>query len=201
VTAHETFLAALSSRFGRASFRAGMPPRPSAVFPARHAEVGEVRIWAPVIASHLTARLAIGAVLDDEFHDFDTHLPVARRLARLTRDVIRFLDHLFEDRLLFWTSPDHGRGGWRERTEAPYTDPLVMDNCLYRTYLWSGPLGEWRASDGILSRGQVRDDRDYQILLSAMQASGRCAIGEADRGRVEQLLAAYEREQAGHGDG
>jgi hypothetical protein len=194
MTRHDTFIATLVARFGPAAIVEGSDDQPVVRFAARHPEVGDVVVRVPAPANNLTATIEIGAVLTDLFHDYDTHLQVEQRVDHLSRDVVRFLTHLFDDRLLFWTSADHGRGGWRERLEAPHTDPLVLDNCLYRTYLWSGPLGEWRTSTRVLARGGIASEREYEVLSAALEADGPCAVGQEDRRDVEALLRAYERE-------
>jgi hypothetical protein len=89
----DVLLAALAVRFGADAFRAGAPPEPVAVFPARHPEVGDAVLWLETGSPQgLDVRIQIGRVLHDHFHDYDTHLEPTERAARVTRDVVRFLD-------------------------------------------------------------------------------------------------------------
>jgi hypothetical protein len=136
----EVLLAALTERFGDRGLRAGTRPGPIAVFPARHPEVGDVSVWDSGIEPDFHATVTVGEIIGDHFTNYDSHLESHERPERLTKDVVRFLQELFADRLLFWRSTDGQRAGWRERGDVGYSEPLVLDNRAYRTYLWSGPL-------------------------------------------------------------
>jgi hypothetical protein len=194
MTIAEILLAALRNRFGAGSFREGTPPEPLAVFPAKHPEVGDLSITTAGIHASLT----IGEVLSDHFNNFDTHLDDTIRAERVTRDVVRFLDHLFADRLLFWMSDDgRRRGGWRERGEAGHVEPLARDNVTYRVYLWSGPLSVWRATTSMLARGYLRNERDYEVLLTCLGDAGPNALKDSERDRANDLIAEYERNRPG----
>jgi hypothetical protein len=197
---HEALVSALIRRFGRERFRAGTAPGPIAVFPAKHPEVGDLKIWAPrrreISMGHIFGvEVAIGDIIRDSFESYDTHLSAGEREARLTRDVVRFLDELFTDRLLFWCSMDAARrSGWRERGNAGHSDPLVLDDRTYATYLWSGPLGTWRATSMVLARGRIRDEREYHILLMRLRDAGPGGYNAAERERIGPLVAEYQRE-------
>lgn len=195
----EALLAALAARFGRERFRTGAPPDPIAVFPAKHHEVGDVTVWAPrrrqsSIGEIFGVEVAIGEIIRDSFKSYDTHLPVRERERRLTRDVVRFLGELFDDRLLFWRSTDPAeRCGWRERGEAGHSDPLVLDDRTYVVYVWSGPLGTWRATSAVLARGRIRDEREYHILLTRLRDAGPGGYDPVERELVGPLVAEYQR--------
>lgn len=196
----DKLLAALAARFGGNSFHRGKAPAPIAIFPRRHPEVGDVRVSVSGRPELMTIDVAIGDIIHDSFHSFDTHLPAVERERRVTAELVRFLDHLFSDRLLFWKSTDGAcRAGWRERGEAGHTDPLVMDDRTYRTYLWSGPIENWRASTRILRRGRIADEREYDILSTRLQHGGADGFDEAltahERELALRLLAEYEAEQ------
>jgi hypothetical protein len=79
------------------------------------------------IGPYLHVQLAIGTLLHDSFDSIDTHLPLDARVARVTRDVIRFLEKLFADQLLFWERIDGGGKGWRECATSESLEPLVAD--------------------------------------------------------------------------
>jgi hypothetical protein len=190
----DVLLAALGARFGADAFRAGAPPDPVAVFPAGHPDVGDAVLWLQGGSSQgLDVRIQIGRVLHDHFHDFDTHLDPAERAARVTRDVVRLLEKLFADQLLFWTRDDGTFGGWRECEDARTAEPLVADNRVYRTFCWSGPLRTWQAVPHILSRNRIRDERDHQILLAALEPSGAEQLGPQNRSHAIRLIDEYER--------
>src|SRR4029077_8330030 len=148
-------LAALVARFGDRGLRIGPPADPIAVFPARHQEGGDVSVRGGGIETNFIATVAVGEILEDSFLNIDAHLESRERAERLTKDVVRFLDELFADRLLFWRSTDGRRAGWRERGDAGYSEPLVLDNRAYRRYLWSGPLPVWQAIPTIFARGRI----------------------------------------------
>jgi hypothetical protein len=196
VDQNRAFLAALAARFGDRGLRAGTPPEPIATFPAKHPDIGDLSVWAPVltqssIGPHLCVQLAIGTSLHDSFDSIDTHLPLDERLARVTRDVIRFLEKLFADQLLFWERIDGGGKGWRECENPESREPLVADNRSYRPYLWSGPRPLWQAVPAILGRGHLRDERDYELLVIQISDG---ALGGADRQLAQRLVDDYERE-------
>jgi hypothetical protein len=196
VDQNHAFLAALAARFDDRGLRTGTPPDPIATFPARHPDIGELRIWAPVlthssIGPYLHVQLAIGTLLHDSFDSIDTHLPLDARVARVTRDVIRFLEKLFADQLLFWERIDGGGKGWRECATSESLEPLVADNRSYRPYLWSGPRPIWQAVPAILARGHLGSDRDYELLVTQLRDD---ALDGADRQLAQRLVDAYERE-------
>jgi hypothetical protein len=196
----EALLAALTARFGRERFRTDAPPDPIVVFPAKHRDVGDLKVWAPKrrqssAGDTFEVELGVGDIIRDAFKSYDTHLSVGEREARVTRDVLRFLDELFADRLLFWRSTDAaGRTGWRERGEAGHSEPLVLDDRTYAIYLWSRPLGIWRATSTVLARGRIRDEREYHILLTRLRDAGPGGYDAAERELVGPLVADYQRE-------
>jgi hypothetical protein len=197
---HDPLLASLIARFGDRGLQVGTPPEPVAVFPAKHPKVGPLRVWALVrrpssLGDVVDVSLTIGEVLADDFSNYDVHLPFAQRAERVTSDVVRFLDQLFADRLLFWKSLDEaGRRGWRERGAAGHTEPLVLDDRVYETYVWSGPLSVWRATPAILNRGRIRDERERHIVRSRLNDDGPDGFTVAERELAERLVADYESE-------
>jgi hypothetical protein len=190
---------ALVGRFGDRDLRLSTASDLTAVFPAQHADVGDVTVSTPGFAGSsigeiASATIAIGHILSDTFYSLDTHLPAAERVDRVTRDVVRFLEHLFADRLLIWQSADDAhRRGWRECSEAEQFEPLVMDDRTYDVYLWSGPLPQWRATTAAFRRRAIRDERDYQILRVRLEDQGESALHGAERELARELVAEYER--------
>jgi hypothetical protein len=145
---------------------------------------------------NFNAIVAVGEIIEDDFLNIDSHLKSSERAGRLTKDVVRFLQELFADRLLLWRSTDGRSAGWRERGDVGYSDPLVLDNRTYRTYLWSGPLSVWQAIPTIFARGRIRDDREYEILATLLENEGPDAFEGAERDLASRLAADYKRERA-----
>jgi hypothetical protein len=202
----EILLTALRERFTGRGMREGTPPEPLVVFPAPHPELGELQISVEsnaqgTLGGVLMVSVTIDRILADHFNSLDTHLDDTTRAARVTKDVVRFLDFLFADRLLIWVSADTPwRGGWRERIDASDPEPLVLDDRLYRRYLWSGPLPLWQATPAILARGCVRDERDYHILRGRIQESGPDDLHGHEREQAARLIDEYERAHPGEAE-
>ncbi len=193
---------ALVDRFKHEDLRLGTPPDPTVVFRAKHADVGDFTVSAPTVVEGSTGGIAlalvtitIGEILHDQFLNLDDHLAAADRAERVTRDVVRFLDHLFADQLLFWQSADVPRTcGWRECRDATEAEPLVLDDRSYDVYLWSRPLPRWRATTAILKRDVIRDERDYHILRERLHDPAEAGWQSADEARARRLIADYERD-------
>jgi hypothetical protein len=191
----DVLVSALTDRFADRGMRVSAPPGPIAVFPARHPDVGDVSVVETGSEWDLSVTVAVGSIVSDHFHSFDRHLGADERAARVTKDVVRFLEELFADRLLFWRSTDGGRAAWRERGDTGYSEPLVLDNCTYQPYLWSGPLAVWQAVPAIFGRGRIRDDREREILAILLEEGGPSELDEAERDVARRLVAEYERER------
>jgi hypothetical protein len=214
MTIRDVLLAALLDRFGDQALRVDAPAGaertglgdPIAWFPAKHPEVGEASVWVTEIhqssfGTVLTAAVAIGEIIHDSFHNYDAHLDEGERAERVTKDVVRFLAELFADRLLFWRSTDGRRAGWRERGDAGSSEPLVLDDRAYRTWVWSGPLSVWQAIPTILARGRIQDDREYQIIVTRLEDEGAEGFQGAERDLASRLAAEYDRVRNGMGNG
>ncbi len=52
------------------------------------------------------------------FTDYDFDRDPAERADRITKEVVRFLDELLKDRLLFWKATDGRNAARRERGDA-----------------------------------------------------------------------------------
>ena len=197
----EMLVRALVGQFKDQDLRLGTPPEPTVVFRAKRADVGDVAVSIPRLAASsvneiVSATVTIGEILVDDFTSLDTHLTAAQQAERVTGEVIRFLEHLFSDRLLFWKSADErGSRGWRECSDGKQAEPLVMDDRTYDVYLWSGPKPQWRATTAILSRGAIRDERDYQILQVRLDDPGAMGLHGEERMCAMRLIADYERDR------
>ena len=186
---------ALIKAFGGPGLRIGTYPEPAAVFAAVHPDVGDVTVR----DQGTRVTVAIGDVIADDFLSFDGHLSRDERIERITKDVVRFLAELFADRLLFWRSTDNRNPGWRERGDAGYSEPLVLDNRAYRRYVWSGPLGVWQALPAIFARGRIQDAREREIVEILLAAGGPDVLQEADRDKARKLADDYDRRDQGTG--
>ena len=179
---------ALITAFGGPGLRIGTYPEPAAVFAAVHPDVGDVTVR----DRGMRVTIVIGDVIADDFVSFDAHLTADQRIERITKDVVRFLTELFADRLLFWRSTDGRNPGWRERGDAGYSEPLVLDNRAYRRYVWSGPLGVWQALPAIFVRGRIQDARERELVEILLSDIGPDVLQEADRGMAHKLAADYD---------
>jgi hypothetical protein len=194
-------LAALVERFAGRGMRMGVAPDPLVVFPAKHAAVGDLRIWRPRVGASSSGTIAdvdvaIGDIVFDNVVNFDFDVDLRERGKRITCDVVRLLQQLFNDQLYFWKSTDGRNSGWRECVDPAAAEPLVHDNRTYRTYIWSGPLGEWRASAAMIARGRIRDAREYEICRSLIDPTAPEAIDDTERDVLLRLIADYERDGA-----
>lgn len=186
----DTLTSALLERYADRGIVIGESPAHVASFPARHAEVGDLRIWVGPESSYtVTAR--VGDILTNHFHNYDEHLRPDDRIRRLKDELVWFLDALFGDRLLLWRSVGNRNSGWRERRAGELLEPLVLDNYIYRLYQWSGPLGTWQAAPAILGRGQIRDDREHDILAMLLEHGRAEDLDEAQRELARRLIRDY----------
>ena len=188
----ELLLPILLERFSDRGPRIGSAPDPLATFAAVHDEVGDAKVW----TGEHDVTVAVGDILHDHFFNpyADDH-KTGLAIEGIVRDIVRFLEELFADRLLFWKSVDGGTGGWRERGESGHLDPLVMDDRAYRTYLWSGPVGMWRATEGIFARGHIRDDREYEIMIGRLRGARDEPFQGVERDLAGRLVAEYEHKR------
>lgn len=109
ITLRELLVPTLEAEFPGRGMRVGAPPDAVAVFPAACAEVGEVQIF----DDGDEATLVIEHVSHSHFNPYDYGLTAAERAQWITREVVEFLRELFSDRVLLWTAPQRGSGGWR----------------------------------------------------------------------------------------
>jgi hypothetical protein len=195
----EVLVPMLHERFVDRPFSLGAPPA-IAIFPAAHPEVGAVSLSE---GSGSGADVAVGEVAQDHFFNpYEEERGTPQAAEGIAKNVVRFLEELFADRLLMWRSSDGRTKGWRERGEAGHTAPLVVDDRAYFTYIWSRPLGIWQASPTILARGRILDDREYEIMVQRVTDDGPDRLQAGERDLARRIVADYEREirAAGPGD-
>jgi hypothetical protein len=181
----------LLERFSDRGLLLGTRPDPIASFPANHPDVGDAKVW----DEGFGARVAVGEIARETFHLWPSD-DAKEATDRIAKSVVRFLQELFGDRLLFWQSIDGRNPAWRERGDVGHSEPLVLDDRIYRTYLWSGPLSLWQATPTIFARGHIRDDREYQIMFVRLNDAGPDGFQGSERDVASQLAADYERKNA-----
>lgn len=182
----------LVDRFPNRGLSLAEPPEPIAVFPGIHPDVGDVRI----ADRETSADLAVGNIVYDHFFNpYDEERGTDEAVAGIANDVVRFLEQLFVDRLLMWRSVDGRTRGWRERGEAGHSAPLVIDDREYLLYLWSGPLGSWRATPIVLARGTIQDDREYEIVVQRVNNQGQDRLPVSERDALKRIVEEYEKKR------
>ena len=185
----DRLVAALIDRFENRGLTLGTSADLVASFPAKHPDVGDAR----VSANDGGACVAVGDIVEERFFlgPSESDLPAATN--RVVEYVVRFLEALFADRLLCWRSVDGRNPAWRERGDESGYDPLVLDDRVYRRYLWSGPLPPWQASPAIFARGYIRDSREHTIFWVRLNDTGPQGFTGAERDVAARLVADYER--------
>ena len=180
----------LVERFSDRGLQLGTPPTPS------HRSRQSIPMWVtPGCGTRASARVAVGEIVGERFHLWPSD-DVKAGTERIGKSVVRFLQELFADRLLFWQAVDSRKAGWRERGDVGYSEPLVLDDRTYRTYLWSGPVSLWQATPAIFARGRIQDDREYQIMFVRLNDAGPDGFQGTERDIAGQLVAEYERRSA-----
>lgn len=192
MTISDVLVPMLLERFDGRGLRLGEPPEPIAVFPAAHPLVGEVRIS----DRGTSADVGVGDIAYDSFFNpYDQERGTTEAVEGIARDVIRFLDELFADRLLMWRSVDGRTRGWRERGESRHSAPLVIDDREYQLFVWSQPLGVWRATPVVLARGSIQDDREYEIVVQCVNNEGPDRLQGSELDALRRIVEEYERKR------
>ena len=141
--------------------------------------------------------LLINETLEDILKEFGQRCTVHVELKEsgIAKDVVRFLDELFADRLLMWRSVDGRTRGWRERGDAGHSAPLVIDDREYQLFVWSQPLGVWRATPIVLARGSIQDDREYEIVVQRVNNEGPDRLQGSERDALRRIVEEYEKKR------
>jgi hypothetical protein len=182
----------LRDRFADRGLQLGSAPEPIAVFPAADPDVGPASVSS---SGESGVDVAVGDVARDSFFNpYEEERGTVAAAEGIANNVVRFLEELFADRLLMWRSQDGATMGWRERGEAGHTAPLVTDDRVYHTYIWTRPLGTWQATPTILARGRILDDREYEIMVQRATDDGPDRLPPGQRDLARHIVAEYERE-------
>jgi hypothetical protein len=134
----DSILAELKRRFPPGSYREGTDGKTVAVFPAKCPDVGDVTIW----DDGDEATVLIEKITHGHFNPYDSSLSEADRDKEITETVCDFLDALFRNDVLLWTS---GRCGGCSRLDLRKPEERENDvisglkkGATY--FLWSGPF-------------------------------------------------------------
>jgi hypothetical protein len=136
----DVLISELKKRFPARSFQEGTPPESIAVFPAAHTDVGDVVI----LGDENEIIIEVGSISHEHFDCYDSTLSEAQREDLIIQDVIDFLEELFSDRVLLWTS-ESGAGGWRR----------IKDRTDIKR------ISEWKGFKELLDSGVIQDDGRY----------------------------------------
>src|SRR5262245_46296989 len=117
----------LRSRFPGLAFTGPSGQPPQITIAASHAEVGDIVLQDD--DKEITAY--VGHFTHSHFSNYDD-LPSAEKEKIIADDVIRFLEDLFADRIVMWSS--HRGGGWHS-IDSPSSLSVGQ-----KKYVWSGPL-------------------------------------------------------------
>jgi hypothetical protein len=112
---------------------AGQHPDPMAVFPAKHASVGELVIW----ADSREATVSIGDITHGHFGAYNPELTQDQIDEEVTNQVLDFLEYMFADKYLIWKSDADGSGGWQH---FDYMDRPLERRMDAEYFVWSGPF-------------------------------------------------------------
>ncbi len=133
----ESILAELKRRYPEEPYRVGDEGNIVAVFPAKCSEVGDVTIW----DDGDEATVMIENITHGHFNPYDESLSEEERDRRVTEEVCDFLDALFRDDVLLWTSDR--AGGWARLDlckDGEKEDDLISGLKKGAKYfVWSGP--------------------------------------------------------------
>jgi hypothetical protein len=117
----------LRVRFPDRGLRVETQPQASAIFPAAHAEVGDIQVCDD--GDEVT--VYAGSFTHGHFANYDA-ISDEQKARLISEDVIDFLDAVFADKVAFWGS-HKGGGGWRRLDTGSQEKPRASE------YVWSGP--------------------------------------------------------------
>jgi hypothetical protein len=130
----DVLIPTLRARFADKGLVVGSPPDPIAAFPARCAEVGDLRIYDD--GEEVT--LSIDKVAHTHVNPYDEAKSMNEVAQWVTDYVVEFLGDLFADRVLLW-AVDGGKrmGGWQMGFGGEIPRGLPKEANLY---VWSRRL-------------------------------------------------------------
>jgi hypothetical protein len=125
-TLSQKLIPRLHTRFGY-GVRIHDGKQPVAIFPAAHADVGELKIY----DDDVELMVDVGNLTHGHFSPRNYEAPQAEREEEVIERVMAFLEAVFDDQIEFWRTDIEG--GWGPRGSEP-----IGPNP--RKYTWSGPL-------------------------------------------------------------
>ena len=122
----------LQKVFARREFIVNPAGNPIIRFPGIQAEVGDVTIHddgneATIFVEHISHR---------HVRAYNDTLSIEQRDNIITEDEIEFLQELFSDRILLFTTPGNRIGGWMNLDEIDGPVPIIGERSYF---LWSKP--------------------------------------------------------------
>ena len=129
----ETLVPELKRRFPNARVRLMPKTGIVAVFPAAHADVGELTIY----DDGDEATIEIGKITHLHVNPYSNALTRAQRDHAIASEVLAFLGRLFADRVLLCVYANGMGGGCRDIPDGVEAEGLEAGS---KYYLWSGPL-------------------------------------------------------------
>jgi len=137
-----------SLRFGDRNPRISVHAGPLVTFPYVHSDVGNLEIR----VEGEEATLNVGSIAHGHFGPPDYEQADSDNVMGVCSHIIWLLNHLFADRVVFYSS-SRGVGGWRVFEDGPLPrdsaefvasllTPAALEGFLgeVRTYVWSGPF-------------------------------------------------------------
>jgi hypothetical protein len=121
----------LKARIPDVFFMKNSPPRAVAVFPAAHPSVGDLAIY----DDGTEARVHIGKITHGHFGCGDGNLNQSDREKDIANGVVDFVEAVFRNQVIFFSSLDGRSGGWQ------VGEFLAREKSSARRYFtWAGPL-------------------------------------------------------------
>jgi len=132
----DTLIPLLKATFPKLNIKYDDTKNPIAIIPAAHPEVGDVLIN----DDEDEATLLIGDITRNHHNPYDEALSQDQLDHIVSMEVIAFLEALFQDKILMWKT-DRGGGGCTHIEYEKNMDKIIKNN---RSFLWSGPIDEFR---------------------------------------------------------
>ena len=71
----------------------------------------------------------------------------------------------------------------------------MIDDREYQLFVWSQPLGVWRATPIVLARGSIQDDREYEIVVQRVNNEGPDRLQGSERDALRRIVEEYEKKR------
>jgi hypothetical protein len=131
----DSLIPALRQRYPSVKFTFFDSPQPFARVASHHGDIGDLEIY----DDGDEATVAITQITHGHFNPYQK-MPESERDKWIAEAVIEFLDALFDDRVLFYRSPDRRGGGWQIHNEKIDRSRPVPGTEHYECFVWSGSV-------------------------------------------------------------